>query len=72
MKHLKECIEEDLSDLASDLKSNGQSDRMGSYITYKEQTEDGLRICRNSEEKIKEEDNQNEREQHNREELDGE
>ncbi len=72
MKHLKECIEEDLSDLASDLKSNGQSDRMGSYITYKEQTEAGLRVCRNPEGKIKKENDQNEREQHNREELDGE
>ena len=35
MKHLKEYSEEDLTDLASDLKSNGQSDWMGFYITYK-------------------------------------
>ncbi len=35
MKHLKEYSEEDLTDLASDLKSIGQSDWMGFYITYK-------------------------------------
>jgi hypothetical protein len=35
MKHLKEYNEEDLADLASDLKSIGQSDWMGFYITYK-------------------------------------
>ena len=34
MKHLKEYSEEDLTDLASDLKSIGQSDWMGFYITY--------------------------------------
>ncbi len=34
MKHLKEYNEEELSDLVSDLKSIGQSDWMGSYITY--------------------------------------
>ena len=35
MKHLKEYNEEELSALASDLKSVGQSDWMGFYITYK-------------------------------------
>jgi hypothetical protein len=35
MKHLKEYSEEDLTDLTSDLKSIGQSDWMGFYITYK-------------------------------------
>ena len=35
MKHLKEYSEEDLTDLASDLKSIGQSDWAGFYITYK-------------------------------------
>lgn len=35
MKYLKEYSEEDLADLASDLKSIGQSDWMGFYITYK-------------------------------------
>jgi hypothetical protein len=35
MKHLKEYNEEELSDLVSDLKSIGQSDWMGFYITYK-------------------------------------
>ena len=35
MKHLKEYSEEDLTDLESDLKSIGQSDWMGFYITYK-------------------------------------
>ena len=35
MKYLKEYSEEDLTDLASDLKSIGQSDWMGFYITYK-------------------------------------
>ena len=35
MKHLKEYSEEDLTDLASDLKSIGQSDWTGFYITYK-------------------------------------
>ena len=35
MKHIKEYSEEELSDLASDLKSVGQSDWMGFYITYK-------------------------------------
>ena len=34
MKYLKEYSEEDLTDLASDLKSIGQSDWMGFYITY--------------------------------------
>ena len=34
MKYLKEYSEEDLKDLASDLKSIGQSDWMGFYITY--------------------------------------
>ena len=34
MKYLKEYSEEDLRDLASDLKSVGQSDWMGFYITY--------------------------------------
>lgn len=34
MKHLKEYSEEDLKDLTSDLKSIGQSDWMGFYITY--------------------------------------
>jgi len=34
MKYLKEYSEEDLRDLASDLKSIGQSDWMGFYITY--------------------------------------
>jgi hypothetical protein len=35
MKHLKEYSEEDLTDLASDLKSVGLSDWMGFFITYK-------------------------------------
>jgi hypothetical protein len=35
MKYLKEYSEEDLTDLTSDLKSIGQSDWMGFYITYK-------------------------------------
>jgi len=35
MKHIKEYSEEELSNLASDLKSVGQSDWMGFYITYK-------------------------------------
>jgi hypothetical protein len=35
MKHLKEYSEEDLTDLASDLKSIGQSDWAGFCITYK-------------------------------------
>ena len=35
MKYLKEYSEEDLRDLASDLKSVGQSDWAGFYITYK-------------------------------------
>jgi hypothetical protein len=35
MKHIKEYSEEDLTDLASDLKSIGQSDWAGFYITYK-------------------------------------
>ena len=35
MKYLKEYSEEDLTDLASDLKSIGQSDWTGFYITYK-------------------------------------
>ena len=35
MKHIKEYSEEDLTDLESDLKSIGQSDWMGFYITYK-------------------------------------
>ena len=34
MKYLKEYSEEDLKDLTSDLKSIGQSDWMGFYITY--------------------------------------
>jgi len=35
MKHIKEYREEELSDLVSDLKSIGQSDWAGFYITYK-------------------------------------
>ena len=42
MKHLKEYSEEDLSDLTSDLKSIGQSDWMGFYITYIVGSGDGM------------------------------
>jgi len=35
MKHLKEYSNEEMRDLVADLKSVGQSDWMGFYITYK-------------------------------------
>jgi len=35
MKHLKEYSNEEMRDLVTDLKSVGQSDWMGFYITYK-------------------------------------
>lgn len=41
MKYLKEYSEEDLKDLTSDLKSIGQSDWAGFYITYKVGGNDG-------------------------------
>lgn len=42
MKHLKEYSEEDLTDLASDLKPIGQSDWSGYFITYQLRTNDGM------------------------------
>ena len=42
MKYLKEYSEEDLKDLASDLKSVGQSDWSGFYITYVIGGSDGM------------------------------
>ena len=42
MKHLKEYSEEDLTGLASDLKSVGQSDWSGHFITYQLRTNDGV------------------------------
>lgn len=42
MKHLREYEEEEIRDLVSDLKSVGQSDWSGYFITYQLRTNDGV------------------------------
>ena len=42
MKHLKEYEEEEIKSLVSDLKSVGQSDWSGYFITYQLRTNDGV------------------------------